>query len=181
VSLSNTRQAYGWAAIALHWISAVGVVALYFLGERMEEATSRAERLAAQQTHVSVGLLLVTFLAARLLWSSSQPRPQSLEQNPWLRLAAAAVHFLFLVMIMALILSGPVTVWSAGRELAIFDWIAVPSPIGRVGWIHETAEVVHKVASKLFWPLIALHIGGALKHLIIDRDRTLVRMLWARS
>ena len=43
MSLTNTRAAYGWIAIALHWISAVGVTVLYFLGERMEDAADRAE------------------------------------------------------------------------------------------------------------------------------------------
>ncbi|MFN3513476.1 MAG: cytochrome b [Phenylobacterium sp.] len=178
---ANTRQAYGWVAIALHWISAGGVIALYLLGERMEEASDRAERLAALDTHVSVGLLLFTFLAARLIWSFSQPHPESLERNPWLRRAALGVHLLFLLMILLLIVSGPLTVWSAGRDLAVFDWFTIPSPTGRVDWLHEAGEVVHKAASKLFWPLIALHVAGALKHLVVDRDRTLMRMLRARG
>lgn len=37
--LANTRTAYGWMSISLHWISAGGVLALYLLGERMEEAS----------------------------------------------------------------------------------------------------------------------------------------------
>src|SRR3546814_5771805 len=40
---------------------------------------------------------------------------------------------------------------------------------------HEFAEEVHGAASKLFWPLIVLHVGGALKHLLVDRDGTLKR------
>lgn len=179
--LSNTRQAYGWVAIALHWISAIGVITLYVLGERMEEATSRPERLAAQATHVSVGLLLLTFLAARLIWSFSQPHPESLEPNPWLRRIAVAVHVGFLLMILALIVSGPLAVLSTGRPLAIFDWLTIPNPFGRVPWLHEAGEFVHKAAAKLFWPLIVLHVAGALKHLIIDRDLTLLRMLWPRG
>eukprot|EP01035_Chromulina_nebulosa_P000238 gene238-341_t len=67
MSLTNTRRAYGWIAIALHWISAVGVVAMYFLGERMEDAPDRAAKVAAQGLHVSVGVLLLTFLLARCL------------------------------------------------------------------------------------------------------------------
>ncbi len=91
MSLVNTRAAYGWAAIWLHWISAVGVVALYLLGERMEEAPDRAAKVAAQDLHVSVGVLLFTFLAARLLWSASQPAPEPLEKNRWLERLAKAV------------------------------------------------------------------------------------------
>ena len=99
MSLRNTRAAYGWAAIALHWISAVGVTALYLLGEQMEDAPDRAAKIAAQNLHVSVAVLLFTFLAARVLWSLSQPHPRSLESNVWLQRAAMAVQGLFLSLI----------------------------------------------------------------------------------
>jgi cytochrome b561 len=179
MSLLNTRAAYGWVAIALHWISAIGVILLYFLGERMEDAGSRAQELAARQLHVSVGVLLFGFLAARLFSSAAQARPRPLERNRWLQLAARTVHLLFFVMIAVLIVSGPLTVWSAPRPLYVFDWFAIPSPFPvRIGWLHEAGETMHKAAAKLFWPLIVLHVGGALKHVVINRDGTLRRMLW---
>lgn len=182
MSLRNTRAAYGWAAIGLHWISAVGVVALYLLGEQMEEAPDRAAKMIAQDLHVSVAVLLFTFLAARLLWSLSQPHPRSLEQNRWLRLVAIAVQGLFLLMIAVLLLTGPLAIWSTTRPIEVFDLFAIPSPFPtRLDWLHETAEQVHGAAAKLFWPLIVLHVAGALKHLIIDRDGTLQRMLWVKK
>lgn len=46
--------------------------------------------------------------------------------------------------------------------------------------LHEAAEEIHGSVSKLFWPLIALHVAGALKRLVVDRDATLGRMLWVR-
>jgi len=181
MTLSNSKTAYGWAAIALHWISAISVVALYLLGEQMEEAADRAAKLAAQNLHVSVGVLLFTFLAARLLWSASQPSPAPLERKRWLRILAAAVQGLFLLMIAVLIITGPLAVWSTTRALEVFDLFSVPSPFpNRIAWLHELTEEVHGAATKLFWPLIALHIAGALKHLVFDRDRTLQRMLWVR-
>jgi cytochrome b561 len=179
MSMTNTRQAYGWAAIALHWISAVGVVALYLLGERMEEAPDRAAKLAAQDLHVSVGVLLFTFLAARLLWSASQPRPDPFERQRVLRILAGAVQVLFLLMIAVLIVTGPLAVWSTGRAIEVFDLFALPSPFAAgAPAVHEFAEEVHGLASKLFWPLIVLHLGGALKHLVVDRDATVRRILW---
>jgi cytochrome b561 len=181
MSLGNSKAAYGWVAIGLHWISAVGVIALYFLGEAMEKAGGRAEAAAARDLHVSVGMLLFTFMAARLFWSASQPRPGPLERNRWLQLAAKAVHILFLAMIAALLVTGPLVIWSLARPIQVFDLFSLASPFpARVGWLHEAAEEAHKLASKLFWPLIGLHVGGALKHLAIDRDRTLQRMLWVR-
>lgn len=179
--IGNTRMAFGWAAIALHWISAIGVTALYLLGERMEEAPDRSAKLAAQNLHVSVAVLLFAFLAARLLWSLSQPKPAPLERIRALKLAAKVVQVLFLVMIAVLLVTGPLAIWSTGRPIAVLDLFALPSPFpARVGWLHEAAEEVHGAVSKLFWPLIVLHLGGALKHLVVDRDRTLQRILWVR-
>lgn len=181
MSVNNTRAAYGWAAIALHWISAGGVVALYLLGEQMEEAPDRAAKLAAQDLHVSVGVLLFTFLAARLFWSASQPAPRALERNKAFALLSKVVQGLFLLMILVLLVTGPLAVWSTGRALPVFDLFTLPSPMGRAPAVHEIAEEVHGAATKLFWPLIVLHVAGALKHLIIDRDSTLQRMLWVRK
>ena len=181
MSLRNTRAAYGWAAIALHWISAVGVTALYLLGEQMEDAPDRAAKIAAQNLHVSVAVLLFTFLAARVLWSLSQPHPRSLESKVWLHRAAMAVQGLFLLMIVVLLVTGPLAIWSAARPIQVFDLFAIPSPFPvRLNWLHEAAEEVHGAATKLFWPLIVLHIAGALKHLVIDRDGTLQRILWVK-
>lgn len=181
MNVGNTRTAYGWAAIALHWIAAGGVLALYLLGERMEEASGRSAKLAAQDLHVSVGVLLFAFLVARLLWSASQPTPTPLESNRWLQMAAKTVQALFLLMIAVLLVTGPLAIWSVARPIEVFDLFAVPSPFpARVGWLHEAAEEIHGAASKLFWPLIGLHVAGALKHLVIDRDGTLQRMLWVK-
>ena len=78
-------------------------------------------------------------------------------------------------------MTGPLAVWSTGQPLQVFDVLAIPSPFAaRVDWLHEACEEVHGAATKLFWPLIGLHVAGAVKHLVYDRDRTLQRMLWVR-
>lgn len=179
MQLGNTRTAYGWIAIALHWISAVGVIVLYFLGDTLEEAVGRPAKAAAYLNHVSVGVLLFTFLAARLIWSATQSKPAPLETRKWFALAAKVVAIAFLAMIAIQIITGPLIVWSGGRALQVFDWFAIPSPFPqRIGWLREAAELPHKLAPNLFWPLLILHVGGALKHVVIDRDKTLLRMLW---
>ncbi|WP_296600462.1 cytochrome b [Phenylobacterium sp.] len=181
MSLQNTRAAYGWAAIALHWISAVAVIVLYLLGEQLEEAEGRAAKLAAMANHVSVGMLLLTFLAARLLWSAAQPHPRPLEQNRVLRFVAMAVQGLFLGMIAVQIVTGPLVIWARARAIDVFGLVTITSPFTQpVPWLHDAAETAHKVAPNLLWPLLALHVLGALKHAVIDRDPTLRRMLWAQ-
>ena len=50
----------------------------------------------------------------------------------------------------------------------------------RINRLHEACEEVHGAATRLFWPLIALHLAGALKRLILDRETTLQRMIWVK-
>jgi cytochrome b561 len=181
MSWRNTRQVYGWAAIALHWISAGSVIWLYFLGDAVEDAPDRASKIAAMQTHVSVSMLLFAFLAARVLWSLSQPKPESLDPNRLFRILATLVQWLFMLMIVVLLITGPAVIWALGRPVQVFDWFAIPSPFpSPMHDVHEGFEFIHGAAAKLFWPLIVLHVLGALKHLVFDRDRTLQRMLWVR-
>lgn len=181
MSLTNTRNGYGWIAIALHWISAAAVIVLYLLGEAMEEAPDRAAELAARAQHVSVGMLLIAFLAARLIWTAAQPAPVKLEKVTALRILSSAVQGLLLLMILVQIVSGPLVIWSNARPIAIYDWLSLPSPFPvKLEWLHEGAETVHKIAPNALWPLLALHVLGALKHVVVDRDATLRRMLWVK-
>ncbi|HWA63744.1 MAG TPA: cytochrome b/b6 domain-containing protein [Caulobacteraceae bacterium] len=176
--LSNTREGYGLVAVGLHWISAIGVIWLYLVGDRAGEAPTRAEHVAGIAQHVSIGLLFIAFLAARLIWTATQPHPKKLETNRPLQILASAVQGLFLAMIAVQIVTGPLVMWAAAKPLNVFDWVSIPSPFpARVGWLREGAEAVHKLAPKMLWPLLGLHVLGALKHVIIDRDRTLLRMI----
>ena len=39
--------------------------------------------------------------------------------------------------------------------------------------LHEVMEEVHEIATHAFIPLLLLHIAGALKHALIDKDGVL--------
>ena len=166
------------------WIAAIGVIWLYFLGENIEhakeDALPREEIRAIVDYHISIAMVFIVFLAARVAWHIAQPQPAKPAQHPALTVLAYAVQWGFLVMIFIQIITGPIIEWSVGRPLKVFDLFTVPSPYqGRIGWLHEGAETVHKLASNLFWPLIVLHVGAALKHLVLDRDGSFQRMVWA--
>ena len=181
MQIGNTRAIYGWLAIALHWIAAAGVIWLYLLGDRSGEATDRATRLALLAEHVSWGVLLFVFLAGRVIWSLTQPKPEKLAKGKWVGLLARGVQYLFLAMIAVQIVTGPLLIWSTARPLEVFNWFAIPSPFPtRMRDVHSVLETIHKYSAKLLWPLLILHVLGAAKSLAIDRDRTVQRMLWVR-
>jgi len=181
VQISNTRAGYGWVAIILHWTAAIAVTWLYFGGDDAGEAATREMRAPLLQEHISIGMALLALLAVRVLWSLTQPKPEKLAKGFWVGVLAGAVQYGFLAMIVVAIVTGPLAQWSTGRAIVVYDGFSIPSPFPtRVQWLHETAEVVHKYAAKLFWPLLVLHVLGALKSLVIDRDKSVMRMLWVR-
>lgn len=186
MQLKNTHEKFGWIAIVLHWIAAIGVAWLYFLGENIEHAKedglAREEVRALIEYHVSIAMIFIVFLAARVLWHIAHKQPAKPRQHRALTMLAYAVQWGFLVMIAIQIITGPIIEWSVMRPLKVFDLFSVPSPFpAAVGWFHEGAETVHKLASNLFWPLIALHVGAALKHLVLDRDCSFQRMILVRG
>ena len=177
----NSDRAYGTLSVVLHWISAAGVIWLYFLGENIEHAKEdrlpREEVRAMIDFHASIGAIFFIFLLARIVNHYAQRQPAKPAQNRYLSLLASAVIQLFLLMIAVQLITGPLVIWTRPAPVEIFDWFAIPSPFAaRQEWLHETAEEIHALAPNLFWPLIALHVAGALKHLFLDKNRTALRM-----
>jgi cytochrome b561 len=181
MQLTNTKTAFGWVAIALHWISVVGVFWLFFSGDEAGEATTSEAKIPLMQYHISLGACFFLFLASRVIWSFTQPKPVSLSPSK-LDIVAKAVQHLFLAMIAILIISGPLAVWSNAYPIQVFDWFAIPSPFSvKNEGLHELAGTIHSTVRKAFWPLLVLHLLGVGKSLVINKDRTLQRMLWVKK
>ena len=180
--LSNTRAGYGWAAIALHWISAIGILWLLWQGRGIEGAAGQNAHMAAVLLHNSIGAVFFTFIAARVISSATQMRPDALGANVWLNRLSVFVHVALLLNIVVLIVSGPLAAWSFGNPIGVFGWFAIPGPFAQRNMaVHNIAETIHGAAQYPLIALLVLHVLGALKHVVIDRDGTVMRMLWPRT
>ena len=67
--------------------------------------------------------------------------------------------------------------WSGDRAIGVFGWFAIPSPLSEMPALHKGLEIVHALAAKVLLFTLAVHILAALKHVLLDRDGTLWRML----
>ena len=179
--LTDTKETYGWISVFLHWGGAVAVIALFLLGERMEDLPRGPERLAALNLHVSVGVSVIALLAARLIWRLIHGFPEKPSQPAALNLLSSLVVYGFLLAITVLIISGPLMQFSGGRPLEVFGLFQIASPMPRVEWLHETLEDIHDFAAHALIPLLVLHVLGVVKHIVIDRDGTFRRMVRAGS
>src|SRR5690606_13174315 len=96
----------------------------------------------------------------------------------WQRLAARGTHVLFYVLLLAMPLVGWAASSAVGRDIVwfgLFEWPLLPVGGGRD--VARTLMGLHENAAKLLIALIVLHVLGALKHHILDRDNVLHRMI----
>lgn len=180
MQLTNTKDGYGWIAIALHWLAVVAVIFMLITGFRAEmlgEAGDRAGRAAMMGWHVGLGASFLLILLARVISSWLQPKPAPLEQPRPLMWIASATHQILLLAILIQITSGPLAIWSGGRDINVFDMFALPSPFTeRNEGVHEFAELLHAVGR---WTIIvagSLHVLAVIKH-ALDKKGVLKRML----
>ena len=176
----NTRDSYGRGSILLHWLIAAIAIGLFALGTWMVELGyyDRWYR-SAPQLHKSVGVLLFALLLMRLAWRCANPRPRPIG-SPLQARAAAAVHSLLYLLLLALSVSGYLISTADGRGVAVFELFRVPATLSGGQPQADAAGQVHRLLGYALMAVSALHAGAALKHHFFDHDRTLKRMLGSR-
>jgi len=175
---ASNIQRYTRTAIALHWLIAVAILGLIGLGWYMVDIPKNTpERGYFFNLHKSIGLTTGFFILLRLWWRATHvPPPLATSLRLWERRLATWTHRLLYVCMVLMPLSGYVAsnftkfgVKYFGIELA--PW----GPENKL--VYGFFNSMHVFTSYVFVALIALHIAGALKHLVIDRDGELRRML----
>ncbi|MEZ5887235.1 MAG: cytochrome b/b6 domain-containing protein [Paracoccaceae bacterium] len=186
--LSNTARSYGSAARLLHWAVALLILAnipLAWWAEGLPRGSDADAALLARvySAHKTIGVAVFALALARILWAMTQPKPAPIHPERRLEtFLAEAVHWSLYAAILVLPLSGWIghaastgfapILWPIGQSLPF-----VPKSES----LAHVASAVHGAASKLLILSIVLHVAGALKHALLDRDGTLARMITGRA
>lgn len=174
----NSSHRYGILTIALHWLGALAVVVMLSSGLMMARAADRAAYLPWVKFHSSAGIVILLLLAARIAWHFIARQPAKLSDNLTLNRVASMVHTLLLVLIGSQLITGPIDVWSGGFPLRVFDWFTVPALTGTAFKAqHDAIGDFHGYVGLTIGILVALHLAGVFKHLVLDDDDTVARML----
>ena len=168
---------YTRTAIALHWLIAALVAAEFAWGWWMQEIpkTPPGVRADAFNLHKSVGLTLLLLMALRLLWRARHPPPPLPPLPRWQSLAAQWTHALLYVTLIAMPVFGYLGSVFSGYPVKYFG-IALPAWGGKQPELKELFGAAHLYASWLLAGLVVLHVAGALKHALVDRDGLAGRM-----
>lgn len=184
MSLANSTQSFGSVTKAFHWLTAILILTAISLGwfaNQLPYDTSEevARKAFFFSLHKTVGIATFFVGVARILWASIQVKPVPLHPDrkaeTWL---ADLVHWLLYGSLVLVPLTGwihhaasegfaPIW-WPFGQNLPL-----VPKDEA----VSATFAGLHIVTKWVLIGAIGLHVAGALKHHLVDRDGTLRRML----
>lgn len=179
MQLNNHTSSYGWIAIFIHWGMAITLIGLAIVGLWMVDLGYYSPWYqVAPFWHKSIGLLLIPLLLFRLYWRWRQPTPAAPKgHSQWERVMAGMTHTLLYALLAVILVSGYLISTAKGEGISLFGWFEVPAIISGIEGQADLAGKVHYWAAISMLALAALHALGAVKHHLIDRDTTLVRML----
>ncbi|UYM18414.1 cytochrome b [Endozoicomonas euniceicola] len=175
----NTTTSYGLISILIHWVSALTVFGLFGVGLYMM-SLSYYDPLyqSLPWWHKSIGLALLAATIFRLVWKTINSKPAHLPEHSktTVRLAVSAHHMIYLLLF-ATMTSGYLISTADGRAVSFFGWFEVPALISGISGQEDIAGDIHFYLAWSLMILAALHGLAAIKHHVIDRDQTLIRMI----
>jgi cytochrome b561 len=174
----NSSSRYGLVSVLMHWLVAVLVFGLFGLGYWMVGLDYYSSWYkTAPDLHKGIGILLFALMLGRLFWRWLNPPPGSLPNHGRLtRLGSKLGHAFLYLGLFALLLTGYLIPTAEGRGIQVFGLFEVPATITSIPDQEDLMGLVHQY---LAWALLIfslLHGLAAVKHHLIDRDRTLLRI-----
>lgn len=183
MQFGNTGNSFGFVTRVLHWTTALVILSAFALGilaNRQELTTDVEIRQAFLlfSAHKTTGVFAFALGIFRLFWTFSQPRPAPIHIERHLEnTVATTVHWMLTIALITVPMAGWLS-HSATSDLAPIWWPFVQSlpfvPIDDA--LAERFAAIHRLFTKLLLAAVVLHIAGALKHALIDKDEVLARM-----
>lgn len=182
MQFKNSLETYGLIHQFLHWTTALLILILIPMGIYMHNLPDgNAQEVEAKfwlySLHKTVGLAAFAAAVIRIIWAILQPHPRALHGGLE-GFAAKSVHHILYGAIMLMPLLG----WfhhAASEGYAPIWW-----PFSQnLFFIPKNADLSqffglsHFATGILLVISLVLHIGGTLKHVILDKDKTLQRMV----
>ncbi len=185
--MKDTQEKLSTLTIALHWLVALTIIGLIAVGIYMEEN----EAFSLYPIHKSVGVLIFSVVLVRIVWRLINGWPEPLrEYEVWEHSLAKLVHWVLIIGTVAFPLSGMIMSGAGGYGIPLFGLELVPMNVDPANAekivpynkdIAGIAHEIHVLLGDIMIVAIILHVAGALKHHIADKDQTLRRMIGQQS
>jgi cytochrome b561 len=179
--LLSTRFRYGAVAQALHWLTAVLVIAAYFMGPGGSEQRVYSPAVDfTRQTHETLGVTVFALVFVRLLWRSMDAVPEDPPMKPWMRYSAKLVHLALYGLLIATPGSAIVGAWLEGHPLTLWGFGDIGPLLPPMHEVGLSVAALHTTLGDIILWVAGLHAVAALFHHFFLRDSVLLSMLPGR-
>jgi cytochrome b561 len=164
---------YSRGAVILHWLIAV-LIALNFVAAWVAEDLPDAQAGQVMGNHKAIGITILLLTVLRVIWRlTHRPPPLADTLAAWEVAVSRVTHGLVYLLMLAIPLSGWLmhSAWTGGEPVSLFGLIDWPGyPFAKSKDLAHTFGEGHEVMATAMLVLLALHVAGALKHRLIDKD-----------
>lgn len=182
MSLRNTATAWGPVARLLHWLFFLLLIGSWYAVEMHEDfPKGTPERAEWMALHFSIGVTVFALVWARLAWRLTGEVPAAVPGLRWQRISASVVHAALYLLLIAMPVTGLLTVQFKDRAVSWFGLVDIPRVLAPDPALAEALKEFH---GEVLWPMlltfVALHAAAALWHHFRLKDDTLRRMTFLR-
>ena len=175
----DTRTGYGWISIALHWLTALIVLTIWFIGASINTGDDGPSE-STLRLHTSIAISAYALLWLRIGWRFVKGHPGPMPQQAGLFYELGKyTHYAILAAICFQLITGPLMVWSQGAQIHVWDWFAISGPFSTNMPLFDAMHTLHVWCARLIIVGTVLHLGGVYKHAAFNQDGTFGKMLVA--
>ena len=160
----------------IHWVIFLLAAAAFFLGHFLADSENTAQKLSLLPVHFLIGDTVLVLILVRIYFRKKDGEPAPANASPLLNKVAAVTHMLMNLTLIAVAISGVVTVAASGviEALKKGDPTLIPD-FEKVG-----AREFHETLVAVMVLLVVFHVAATLYHQFVVKDNLLRRIMIRR-
>ncbi|MDB5480864.1 MAG: Cytochrome [Caulobacteraceae bacterium] len=168
--MTGVRQRFTPLQRLLHWLIAVCILAMLFIGVGMV-STATPKFLPLIAIHKSLGIAILVLALIRLavrLRYGAPALPADLPEP--MKLAAHLSHYALYALMIGMPLIGWAMLSAAAYPVVVFGGVRLPAILPQSDSLHTWFWDAHFYLAFAFFALVLLHVAAALFHALVRRD-----------
>lgn len=176
MALRNTSSEWGSLAKALHWLIAIGIFYLIWLGLEQSGMERGDEKTAIRATHASWALIVLALMTVRIVWRLMNETPAHPDGMPgWQRASASIAHWAIYIVVFVQLIAGAMTFATNGNGIPFFG-MRMPPYLEADRDAHKFWEEIHEFTWKPLAAILVLHVLAALYNHFVQKNDVVKRM-----
>jgi cytochrome b561 len=168
--MTTTRTRFAAPQRLLHWLMAVCILSMLFIGVGMV-STITTKYLTLVQIHKPLGIAILVLALIRLalrLYYGAPALPADLPAP--MKLAAELSQYIFYALMIAMPLIGWAMLSAAEYPVVLFGSVHLPSILPVSPSLHTLLWHAHYYLAFAFFGLILMHVSAILFHKLVRND-----------